>query len=595
MMKLTNAPFLKEQNSEPYDALTVLAGSEAWQMWSNGNGEGWKLLAEAIGTDYTKKPVILGDEQLKKLNTLRIAPEGKKRVDIYQFGELSDSHLDAIVLNLAQDSPDVEIVTHNNNIGDKVKDLSSQLEKIKQNDHVSVMSAKDSASKVTIPALIKDKDSTNIKAKAFVEWLSLDLALNRESNNIYSYNGLIWELLEDKDLTYKAVEFFEENQASYSAKGISSVIDTAKIQLPLMRESKNFLSFKNGSLNRDTFEFKPHSREDYLTSVIPYDYLTTKQDTPLFDKWLDFVSEGKTEKKYNLLAALYMILTNRHNWQLFIEITGKGGSGKSVFAEIAAMLAGRENTESARLQDFDDPKERTPLYGKTLIVCPEQSRYGGDGSGLKSITGGDALAIEPKYKNKFKSIIPAVILIVNNEPTRFTERAGGIERRRVIFSFNQVVPEQERDPDFVKKLESEISGIIFKLLNTFQNPLEAKVALESQKNSDEALEVKKHSDHITAFCEFLTTLPTLEGMFIGNGKMLQNKAETHLYPAYLVYIGANNINGGLTLNNFSEALNQGLEQNKVPYPMEKRKTKNGVKTNVVYKDFQDFYAQFVRL
>ncbi|OBW90978.1 DNA primase, partial [Gallibacterium genomosp. 3] len=159
MMKLTNAPFLKEQNSEPYDALTVLAGSEAWQMWNNGDGEGWKLLAEAIGTDYTEKPVILGEKQLNNINMLRIAPKGKKRVDIYQFGELSDNHLDAIVLNLAQDSPDVEIVTHNNNIGDKVKDLSSQLEKIKQNDHVSVMSAKDSASKVTVPTAKPDKDN----------------------------------------------------------------------------------------------------------------------------------------------------------------------------------------------------------------------------------------------------------------------------------------------------------------------------------------------------------------------------------------------------------------------------------------------------
>ena len=80
---------------------------------------------------------------------------------------------------------------------------------------------------------------------------------------------------------------------------------------------------------------------------------------------------------------------------------------------------------------------------KTLILCPEQSRYGGDGGGLKSISAGDLVNIDPKHKSKFKAVIPAIVLIVNNEPTRFTERNGGIERRRVIFHFDKVVPESK--------------------------------------------------------------------------------------------------------------------------------------------------------
>ncbi len=29
-----------------------------------------------------------------------------------------------------------------------------------------------------------------------------------------------------------------------------------------------------------------------------------------------------------ILAALFMVLANRYDWQLFLEVTGPGGSGK---------------------------------------------------------------------------------------------------------------------------------------------------------------------------------------------------------------------------------------------------------------------------
>ncbi|MDI4751783.1 hypothetical protein MJL81_33530, partial [Salmonella enterica subsp. enterica serovar Anatum] len=42
------------------------------------------------------------------------------------------------------------------------------------------------------------------------------------------------------------------------------------------------------------------------------------------------------------VAALFMVLANRYDWQLFLEVTGPGGSGKSILAEIATMLAGED-------------------------------------------------------------------------------------------------------------------------------------------------------------------------------------------------------------------------------------------------------------
>ncbi|MBL1580817.1 poxvirus D5 -like family protein, partial [Klebsiella pneumoniae] len=100
-------------------------------------------------------------------------------------------------------------------------------------------------------------------------------------------------------------------------------------------------------------------------------------------------------------------------------------------AEIATMLAGEDNATSANIDTLEDPRKRASLIGFSLIRLPDQEKWSGDGAGLKAITGGDAVSVDPKYPNPYSTHIPAVILAVNNNPMRFTDRSGGVSRRRV--------------------------------------------------------------------------------------------------------------------------------------------------------------------
>lgn len=167
------------------------------------------------------------------------------------------------------------------------------------------------------------------------------MALQRGCREIYAYDGKTWNKQENDDLEEKAVKFLDENEFNYSDSTIERLIKTLKAQLPRMGEMSNdLIAFENGVLNRNTMEFESHNRQNWLTSFIPHKYDKQAADTPHFDKWLSFVSDGNKDKARNILAVLYAILTNRYNWQMFFEITGKGGSGKSVFASIATLLAG---------------------------------------------------------------------------------------------------------------------------------------------------------------------------------------------------------------------------------------------------------------
>ena len=143
----------------------------------------------------------------------------------------------------------------------------------------------------------------------------------------------------------------------------------------------------------------------------------------------------QSDKQERILAALFIVLANRYDWQLFLEVTEPGGSGKNVMAAIARMLAGEDNTTSASIETLESARERASVVRYSLIVLPDQEKWSSDGAGIKAITGGDAVAIDPKYRDAYSAHIPAVILAVNNNPMQFSDRSGGVSRRRVIITF----------------------------------------------------------------------------------------------------------------------------------------------------------------
>ncbi|WP_249924909.1 DUF5906 domain-containing protein, partial [Escherichia coli] len=184
----------------------------------------------------------------------------------------------------------------------------------------------------------------------------------------------------------------------------------------------------------------------------PVEGETLETHAPNFWRWLDRAASGNSAKRDVILAALFMVLANRYDWQMFIEATGDGGSGKSTFTHIATLLAGKQNTVSAEMTSLDDAGGRAQVVGSRLIVLADQPKYTGEGTGIKKITGGDPVEINPKYEKRFTTVIRAVVLATNNDPMIFTERAGGVSRRRVIFRFDNIVREDEKDKELPEKI-----------------------------------------------------------------------------------------------------------------------------------------------
>lgn len=199
------------------------------------------------------------------------------------------------------------------------------------------------------------------------------------------------------------------------------------------------------------------------------------------------------------------------------------------------MLAGKANTVSASMKALEDARERALVVGFSLIIMPDMTRYAGDGAGIKAITGGDKVAIDPKHKAPYSTRIPAVVLAVNNNAMSFSDRSGGISRRRVIFNFSEVVPENERDPMLAEKIEGELAVVIRHLLTRFANQDEARRLLYEQQKSEEALAIKREGDSLVDFCGYLMASVMCDGLLVGNAEIVPFSPRRYLYHAYLAY------------------------------------------------------------
>ncbi|HIH4877025.1 TPA: primase-helicase zinc-binding domain-containing protein [Citrobacter braakii] len=431
--------------------------------------------------------------------------------------------------------------------------------------------------------------STSEKAMRVHEHYGEALAVDANGQLLSRYEAGIWKIIPPSDFARDVAGLFQRLRAPFSSGKIASVVDTLKLIIPPQdAPARRLIGFRNGVLDTSTGIFSPHSKTHWLRTLCDVDFTppvegeTLETHAPNFWRWLDRAAGSRADKRDVILAALFMVLANRYDWQLFLEVTGPGGSGKSILAEIATMLAGEDNATSATIETLESPRERAALIGFSLIRLPDQEKWSGDGAGLKAITGGDAVSVDPKYRDAYSTHIPAVILAVNNNPMRFTDRSGGVSRRRVIMHFPEQIAPEERDPKLKDKIARELAVIVRQLMQTFSDPMTARTLLQSQQNSDEALSIKRDADPTFDFCGYLEALPEPDGMYMGNANIIPRQPRLYLYHAYLVYMEAHGYKNTLSLTMFGKGLSSMLKEYGLNYA--RRRTNQGMQTNLALRE-----------
>ncbi|HHO2170088.1 TPA: primase-helicase zinc-binding domain-containing protein [Aeromonas hydrophila] len=442
------------------------------------------------------------------------------------------------------------------------------------------------------PAPMIDKMSASQRAALLVDRLG-QVAINIEAERVYRYDGSLWAPLSDTELRREMAAIFTEQGAPFSDRGIGAAVSTMKLMIPALGQpAADLIGFANGVYDMAASRFRPHSPADGLlnhngiTYAAPLPGECIEHQAPSFTRWLSHAAEGDAAKMERIKAALFMVLANRYDWQLFLEVTGEGGSGKSIFARIATLLAGGpRNTGSGNMAALDNARGRAQFVGKRLIALPDQSRYVGDGSGIKAITGGDLVEIDGKYEKQFSTVIQAVVLVTNNEPMVITERNGGVSRRRVIFTFDRVVAEADKDPLLGEKITAELPVVIRHLLAQFAEPEHARHLLLAQRHSGDALTIKRATDPVIDFCAVLSFMDEPRGLYMGGNPEIKREPRRYLYHLYLAYMDFNGLGRPLSVQGFTRAVKAAAKEYGTQY--RSRTIKGKAQTNITPTDDAD--------
>lgn len=559
----------------------IFAGSDAWshaKQWQEQDGP-------ASGDNVP--PVWLGPNQLAELDALKIVPDGKKRVRLYQAGELDLVETKKIGQKLAAaDIQDANFYPEGMHV-QKCENWRRYLNAERENIAAGLTMPEQ---KNTQLAQMADSERAQMLAGRFD-----GVCVHPESEIVHVWRGGVWCPVSTMELSREMVAIYSEHRATFSKRVINNAVEALKvIAEPMGEPSGDLLPFANGALDLKTGEFSPHTPENWITTHNGIEYTppapgeNIRDNAPNFHKWLDHAAGKDQRKMMRICAALYMIMANRYDWQMFIEATGDGGSGKSTFTHIASLLAGKQNTVSAEMTSLDDAGGRAQVVGSRLIVLADQPKYTGEGTGIKKITGGDPVEINPKYEKRFTTVIRAVVLATNNNPMIFTERAGGVSRRRVIFRFDNIVSEAEKDRELPEKIAAEIPVIICRLLANFTDPEKARALLLEQRDGDEALAIKQQTDPVIEFCQFLNFLEEARGLMMGGGgDSVKYTTRNSLYRVYLAFMAYAGRSKPLNVNDFGKAMKPAAKVYGHEYIT--RKVKGVTQTNAITTDDCDAF------
>jgi len=273
---------------------------------------------------------------------------------------------------------------------------------------------------------------------------------------------------------------------SYLVSSIEDLMASRCAMHPDKFNSHNpdLINLANGMLNIRDFSLTPHHPRYLSTVQLPHRYDPTA-DCPQFKKWLEQMLPD-LDAREQLQEIFGYCLAPGINYHKFFFFYGDGGTGKSTCIDVLSNLVGEENSVAVRLQELDNAFVRQQLVGKRLYLAPELDRDSLKHMGLvKAITSGDPIHVEKKHKDGFSYRPQGRFIMASNVRPTTSDTSDGFFRRLCQVTWENKIPEDQKDYQLLEKFKGEMDGILFWALQGLQR-LMARGRFTSTESSQKA-------------------------------------------------------------------------------------------------------------
>jgi len=192
----------------------------------------------------------------------------------------------------------------------------------------------------------------------------------------YRFNGIFYESL--IDLALKS--YVLRSMPSSSPDSISKFVSYSKLYhyKVIAWNPSSLMNFNNGVLNLITGELNAHSSNFYFLYTHETNYTLPHTKPTLTLEFLSSCVNGDKDRLLLLLSLMYCILTNTTRYELYLELIGSGGTGKSSFIDLLrAMIHPSQATPTELAQLSTNRFEGMNISGKKLIYVADSEHYSG--------------------------------------------------------------------------------------------------------------------------------------------------------------------------------------------------------------------------
>ena len=308
------------------------------------------------------------------------------------------------------------------------------------------------------------------------------------SNNISRYNGMYWEVLNDKQLKAIVYQYISErdkyanNSIEFLCKNISTYIKYEvrdqyfkgkKFTDADFRKIQNRVVFRNLVYDVQTGEKLEFDKNLPYYFAVDAEYIEEDEDTPFYEKLkADATEEDKDSMNMFDCMIAYLIIPNRSGKCYFVLANAKD-SGKSLLGQFISNLYVGNRTQSIDPEHLGDRFAFSNVGEKVLLSCLEMNTARlkkNTVAQIKRITGESRIRSEAKYQNEQTIMVRFKLMLATNGGILLPE---GVEdnafyRRTIVIPFIKSTPLDSLISDMDKKLQKEKNAILSNAVRKFK-------------------------------------------------------------------------------------------------------------------------------
>ena len=251
------------------------------------------------------------------------------------------------------------------------------------------------------------------------------------------------------------------------------ITDTNYISEDKLNSNELVINFENGllSLTKQSVFLTPHFPEVYSTIQIPCNWSDDPKPTPVFDSYLDTLTNSDEGVKNLLLQYMGACFSNVKGYRMkkALFLTGDGDTGKSQLKSLVERILGRGNFIGIDLREIESRFGTGAIYGKRLAGSSDMSFMSvTELKAFKKITGGDSLFAEFKGQQGFEYTYGGMLWFCMNRLPKFGGDDGEwVYDRIMVVDCKNVIPKDRQDRTLCDQMYAEREGIIHKAVKAF--------------------------------------------------------------------------------------------------------------------------------